>query len=356
MRAKSEDYWLTREAGFSLIELLVVIFVIGILVALLLPAVQAAREAARRAQCVNNLKQIGLALHAYHEGHGAFPIGQMKVYDPRVAGPNPPCSAPALSDKSVHVQILAQMEQVSLYNSFNFSLSIHGHENRTSCAISLGVYLCPSDSGARGSRVIDASSLIPLGLVSSGERVVAGKSSYEACLGTLSVVAIPHPSNGCKVDPRIAAQVDGMFHELPPMRSASITDGLSHTLFASERSLGLIAKRSSLLSDRLGCYYDGFVGETLFLTTFPPNPQWDNPVISFQSASSDHPGGVNALMGDGSVRFIKNSIDSWPIDPTGPGSPLGAVRKEEGFWTNLPPKGIWQALSTRSGGEVISEF
>jgi prepilin-type processing-associated H-X9-DG protein len=305
---------------------------------------------------VNNLKQIGLALQMYHESRGAYPIGRMKTYDPRIAGPNPPCSAPALSDKSIFVQILSELGEVPLYNSFNHSLSVHGHENRTSCATSLRVLLCPSDPEIHGTRVIDASNLIPPDLVSPDERVVVGETSYEACFGTLPVIAIPDRSNGCTVDARVAAQVDGVFHELAPVRVSSITDGLSHTFLASERSLRLIGKRSPLILERMGRYFDGFVGETLFLTTFPPNPPWDNAVITSASASSEHPGGVNALMGDGSVRFIKDTINCWPVDPSGFGSPRGAVLNDIGYWTNLPPKGIWQALSTRSGGEVISEF
>ena len=99
--------------GFTLIELLVVIAIIGVLIALLLPAVQAAREAARRAQCTNNLKQIGLALHNYHSVNGTFPLGSIKAQQN--------LGSYASYRWSVHAQILPNLEQTALYNAINFN-------------------------------------------------------------------------------------------------------------------------------------------------------------------------------------------------------------------------------------------
>src|SRR5512135_3856053 len=114
-----------RPSGFTLIELLVVIAIIGVLIALLLPAVQAAREAARRVQCVNNLKQIGLALHNYHDAVGALPMGYA-ASRPFVDG---------LTDTTPGwawgAMILPQLEQSALFNAVNFSLPVEGPQNTT---------------------------------------------------------------------------------------------------------------------------------------------------------------------------------------------------------------------------------
>ena len=124
-----------RRRGFTLIELLVVITIIGILIALLLPAVQAAREAARRAQCSNNLKQLGLALHGHHDAQGTFPSGYL-LKDKPFDGVSPGWGWGA--------QSLPHLEQIQLYNAANWDLPIVEHRQRTVISTRLSVFVCPS--------------------------------------------------------------------------------------------------------------------------------------------------------------------------------------------------------------------
>ncbi|MGO9919341.1 MAG: DUF1559 domain-containing protein, partial [Isosphaeraceae bacterium] len=126
-----------RYRAFTLIELLVVIAIIAVLIALLLPAVQSAREAARRIQCCNNLKQIGIALHNYHDAIGAFPPGYLSLMDP-VTFDN---DGPGWGWASFS---LNQMEQLPVYNSINFELRIEFPANQTARLTVLGSFLCPS--------------------------------------------------------------------------------------------------------------------------------------------------------------------------------------------------------------------
>src|SRR5438552_837978 len=129
-----------RAAGFTLIELLVVIAIIGVLIALLLPAVQAAREAARRLQCVNNMKQLGLALHNYNGVNGSLPIGSLG-HDPVTA------TYPATAYRQPHiVAMLPFCDQVALYNSYNYALVFNSDQNVTTRMTWVAVYQCPSDS------------------------------------------------------------------------------------------------------------------------------------------------------------------------------------------------------------------
>ena len=128
-----------RRSGFTLIELLVVIAIIGVLIALLLPAVQAAREAARRAQCTNNLKQIALGAMNYEGANGMLPSGSYpNVGDPTTTKPWP--------DHSVFERILPFMEQSALYNAINFNLTIYYNDNLTVEMTNLSVLWCPSDA------------------------------------------------------------------------------------------------------------------------------------------------------------------------------------------------------------------
>ena len=341
-------------AGFTLIEILVVIGIVGLLLGLLIPAVQAAREAARRTQCANNLKQIGLALLNYHDAHGSFPPGRIPSYDPRVWGDNPPCSD-RFGDKSFFAMILPQLEQAALYNAINQSTSILGRENLTCLAVGLGVLACPGDGDA-GVRPMDTRHLVELGFARPNETVQAGFTSYMGCFGSVFTVNFPNPANGCRPDPRARAQTDGIFNELGGLTIGSITDGTGQTLLVAERATVLLRK-DGVPDTQNGWYFFNSVGDTLLLAMEPPNCPTDDPTRSIATATSTHPGGINALMGDGSVRFVKNSVNSWGVDPENvfdqfPG-PRGATYHREGWWDNLPIRGVWQALASRSGGEIL---
>lgn len=344
--------------GFTLVELLVVIAVIGVLGGLLLPAVQSARESSRRVRCAHHLRQIGIALHSYHDANGCLPPGRFKTYDPRYAGQRPPCTS-TIIDKSLLVHLLPFVEQAALYSAINQDLTIVGAENQTVHAVAVATYFCPSDP-ASGVRELNAGALAPYGYPDSpGGRARMAFSGYAGCTGSFAVLALPMADRGCRVDPRAAAQNDGSFHDLSPVRLSSITDGLSSTLFVAERANGHLTAQDAFrdgFSRKHGWWITGNWGDTLVTAFYPPNAPsrvalgasdaWTN------SASSFHPGGVNVLMGDGSARFIKDSIDSWPFDPS-TGNPTGARRTQAGWWEASPRPGIWQALATRAGGEVI---
>src|SRR5829696_7474861 len=130
------EFRMKRRRGFTLIELLVVIAIIGVLIALLLPAVQAAREAARRSQCANNLKQIGLAIHAYADSYNVFPAGRSSLAQAVVGGEN----------WSVHAFLLPWLEQAQTFDALNFHLRPdQSVENDTAQRLWINAYLCPSD-------------------------------------------------------------------------------------------------------------------------------------------------------------------------------------------------------------------
>ncbi len=341
--------------GFTLIEVLVAISIISLLIGLLVPAVQSAREAARRAQCSNNLKQFGLALHAYHDAFGSLPPGRIKAYDPRYSGPKPPCTS-SIVDKSVEVFVLGFMEQNTAYNAINQSLAIIGGENSTVHAIAISTFACPSDPMAGWARDLNPGALTMYGVPDPARMVF---TSYAGMIGSLPVLAQPLPSSNCVVPRALLAQCNGIFNDLAPLRLASVADGLSNTIFMAEKATTTLQELNVVNPEyaaKHGWYITGNWGDTLVTALYPPNAcekvalvattAWTN------SASSMHPGGLNVLVGDGSVRFIKESIQSWPTDRIS-GNPAGASQNGQGAWVNLPPSGIWQSLSTRSGGEVV---
>ncbi|GAC1466009.1 MAG: hypothetical protein NVSMB9_06140 [Isosphaeraceae bacterium] len=327
--------------GFSLIELLVVITIIGVLVALLLPAVQAAREAARGTQCRNKLKQLALACHNYHDANGTFPIGVARMYDPD----------PAFNflgdDRSIFVSLLGQLEQQPLYNAVNFSRFMQSSANSTIYATGLDVLWCPSDPSIQME--------VEYVFFEPPLREKIRFSSYAACNGLWApnFFGCPDP-----IDPRLNAQMNGVFILDNSVAIADIKDGTSSTILLSERAHGILTGEDL----RYWHWWPDCVSmDTRFWTLFPINPIRkipDTPEAYSSayksSASSFHANGAYFAFADGSVRFLKDTIESWEPDKTG--YPKGVTEDSNCLFHIKPgtPLGVYQKLSTRAGEEIIS--
>ena len=356
--------------GFTLIELLVVIAIIAILIALLLPAVQSAREAARRFQCANNLKQIVLALHNYESANGSFPMGFCWQWYNDGNG---------YTDAAGPLVRLTQfIEQSAIYNAMNFSIPIYYNANTTVCGAGLSVLWCPSDGSIVNLRYTASAP----GMVYDGLPMTY--SSYAGSLGTWTYFPI-----NTGADQTQLGLMNGMFQyigmvpgvnpitiggtpypnsgSVSPVKIASITDGLSNTIAFSEHGL----RTTDLYS--WNWWVTGFYGNTLFTSFYPINPQSkvgvvstliNNPYIQYDdivlSASSYHPGGANFAFADGSVHFLKETIQSWQLIVNGQTQtiiPAGFTQDSYGTFTATGPNaqlGVYQKLSTRNGNEVVS--
>ena len=275
--------------GFTLVEVLVVIAIIGLLIALLLPAVQAAREASRRTQCVNNLKQIGLALAMYHDTQGSLPSGYLSKFDGAGNDLGPGWGWAAL--------ILPQMEQTAIYNVIHFDRPIEDATNGVRVA-NIPTYLCPSDtvqlSWQAKSRDTSGN---PIAVICE-----VAPSNYVGMFGT--------------TEPGVDG--DGIFSRNSAVRFADITDGTSHTIAVGERShqLGEATWAGSVTGtvlfpddgDAVGRWHPeassgmvlGHSGEGVG----PGDPNSD--VNQFYS---QHGQGVDFLFADGHVNFLSASID-----------------------------------------------
>jgi prepilin-type N-terminal cleavage/methylation domain-containing protein len=335
---------LNRGRGFTLIELLVVIAIIAILIALLLPAVQQAREAARRTQCRNNLKQLGIALHNYHDSFNLFPLAHIRCWDGGTG-------VSGWRGYSLHTMCLPYVDQAPLYNQINFNTYFDwtgaGITNTVQRRTRIAAFLCPSDSPFPG----------------SADR---GNNNYAGSMG---------PSFGQYVTP--LGSRDGFFNFDVIVRMGDIRDGTSNTVAMSEQLVGdnnngaytpgdvvrgiaytgstkYKPTRADLDTYGAACsttaalanqhshngreWMIGMPAQTLFNTAAPPNHKfptcqectgcgWMDSQGIFP-ARSRHTGGVHTLMGDGAVRFTSDNIDL----------------------------GIWQAVGSIRGNETVGEF
>jgi len=276
---------LRKRQAFTLVELLVVIAIIGILIALLLPAVQAAREAARRTQCTNNMKQIGLALHNYHDTWKRLPHGSHHAdrwgWQPRMLP---------------FVEGGAEFEQldfgIAAWQGNNFQYIRAIHEN----------FLCPSDS------LFD----LIIQEESFGGGWEISQSDYGACIGdymnSTGVGATPAYGNVGFGPNNTANRVRGMMGRWRwGARFADVTDGLSNTICVGE-CIGALCICQSYGTQcwATTAHPINFMNQSLIDNRpTPANPRWDES-IGFRSF---HPGGANFLLGDGSVRFVSETVD-----------------------------------------------
>lgn len=280
----------SRRPAFTLIELLVVIAIIGVLIGLLLPAVQKVREAANRIRCSNNLKQIGLAIHNYHDRNGTLPPG----YLDKNTNPASDYTSDLGPGWGWSAFLLGDLEQNALAKSINFNANVGAGSAETSA---LNIFWCPSDKRVE-----------PVPVYAMGGSTVLmslGQSNYSAVNGVLETSS--HPGDN-----------GGAFLRNSRFRFADISDGLSNTLFVGERNSGhanLVWAGSpvggSLPAWQAAAPYGSAEGpQGLVVSHASRNHRPNDPAVSDADVFySLHPGAVNFVFGDGSVRTISASIN-----------------------------------------------
>ncbi len=374
MVASKRSVGARAKRGFTLIELLVVIAIIAILIALLLPAVQQAREAARRSACKNNLKQLGLALHNYHDTYKGFPPMRGGTVT-NIASVNGDMAG---EDLSGIVFMLPFLDMAPLWDQISQAVDQGGDPDGGNPSVS-GQFLFTTNVGGEIEVLLCPSSAVPDMVNSSPHR------SY--CFSVGDTIAVDTQTGTLGND--LAPSTRGMFGFRKSVRIRDCIDGTSNTIAMAERDLGNPGKPidiigqavsdaaptagtayapsacaatedpsqpgqylagSTLLAPgaRMGDFWaDGRPFYSAVVIALPPNSPscgtQNGPSII--SVSSRHQGGAHALMADGAVRFISENINTGNLTAT-----------EVGQVGGVSPYGVWGALGTKSGGESISEF
>ena len=360
------------QRAFTLVELLVVIAIIGILIALLLPAVQAARAAARRMDCSNRLKQYGLALHNYHDITNAFP-----------AGMSGPCSnSYFVLSYSANTWLLPYLEQNALYEtilSLKDSNGLLVDPTSASASFTVGTATIPNPFR---SEVSAFRCPADTAIGAAPANTLHTRSNYVFSHGDSVYVGSPRAEHDCR----------GMFATNRWYNMGSMSDGTSNTIMMSEavsaKSLGSTAVKGGLAileltntttpaqceakrsadqwtlvspvhnnatASRGGAPYFGNPVITGFHTILPPNSpscvsSSSSTVGGFASVSSNHTGGVNALLGDASVQFVSDTVDTGPDHNILPHDPNDGTKMQGG----MSAYGVWGAYGSKNGGESKS--
>lgn len=320
----------TVQRGFTLIELLVVIAIIAVLIALLLPAVQQAREAARRSQCKNNLKQIGLAIHNYHDTYNCVPYGASVGYDTTLS------SSPGFTPRAGfnwRVFILPYVDQAPLYQQLSTVsvLNLAAVSALPAQQQVIPVYICPSEVAptVSGNFTNDADCVSSTTAALASYRGSAGPASMHASMGAGCGLCTDgtNPSVNCLCTNlglnHVAPMGDGpgMFHyRADRIALKNVTDGTSNTLLAGE---------GTFLNNGQGTNYAQWMGTWAVASTVNginrPNA---GAYFNGSGFRSYHVGGAQVAMVDGSVRFVSNNINLF----------------------------VLSYLGTKAGGETVGEF
>ncbi len=330
-----------KRAGFTLVELLVVIAIMGILVALLLPAVQAAREAARRNTCSNNLKQLGLALHAFESAKRCLPPGYASrsavTPPPELRDPNTWDAPPGWGWSAY---LLEYLEQANTAERIDFDQPIWHPQHAAFIRGQPSVFLCPSSSGEREPFRVATIAGEPLSI--AGTQVEVGRSHYvashgqESCWGecgaSVSGVIFTNiytsQTKEVAINGDASRVADGPFFRNSRVEFRQITDGLSNTLFLGEHASSLSDKtwvgvvpgaythprftspeNGPDAAATLVLVHAGPSGGELDITGFPIIHPVNFPTYHVGQMFAEHPAGGNVGLGDGSVRFVAEDVD-----------------------------------------------